>query len=468
MDLLPVKSGEASFPVKYRLVHPYSLEWYVGLTCERNRCVYFMAQARRQYSTSPSTATNDGRAYFYYHNLVTDDILDMGVLTYEDLQNYMIAYMLADDDYIYLSTQSTSTIIIIKKRGLAVVSGCKYSNTGFGAMGKMVWFDSHTIVLAYQAGVLFFNTITRTFNYVARAGGSAYTSSDIVVGKKFIFIYSASTSVNGVWMLRLSDNTFTTLSLPSNNVALGSYHNGRFYIAQQNVIYVYNEYTEEMEIDGYFAPWNVDIKTLNYSNGALFATAVNSRKLFIYAFNYQFTMTTERPDDWGNNYMSYFMLNGDNQPVHVHSSGEIPEWIENTYYRLDYTRLSNRFIMLPWSSNTFSIDRPLQTTAHNGVLYVMKESYGVIDYSGNAKYNFGDKYENIKLIFNTSTKSQFSYDSRFIVFTDTYMTIRDGFIRYPFMSFSLPDGTRVKSAHVDKTAYKHLNYLILKHIESGG
>ncbi|MBO4736314.1 MAG: hypothetical protein J5614_07955, partial [Paludibacteraceae bacterium] len=62
----------------------------------------------------------------------------------------------------------------------------------------------------------------------------------------------------------------------------------------------------------------------------------------------------------------------------------------------------------------------------------------------------------------------FTYDPRFIVFTDTYMTLRDGDIRYAFSNYDAGDGLILKRAVINKSDYKHFNFAVMKHIENGG
>ena len=465
--LLPVKTGRESFPVKYRKMHPYSLDWRSALTCERNKCLYIATQAARSVNTSPSTGSNDGRMYVYYQNLITNDFTNVGVLTWEQLQTAQVLWMLVDDDYFYFSVNSGSMILVFSKRALAIVGKFKYDSNAFGAFGKMVWFNDHTIVMAHQAGVLFFDTITYTFRYVGRPVGGNFTSSDISVGQKFIMLTSGTSSVNAVLMFRLSDETFSTFSLQTSVVAMCCYANDRFFIANTQALYVYNEYSEEME-SIVAAPW-MNVRSLNYTNNTFFTTRTNSNRVYIYGFDFQFVLTKERPSDWGSTYMDYYVLDENNQPIHVTSEGgTIPEWVENTYYQKEYTLQDHRFINMPWSVNGMAIGYPIEPTTFEGFFFVAKETLCMVDYSGNSKYNFGEKYDVINLVFNQTTKSQFTYDPRFIVFTDTYMTLRDGDIRYAFSNYDAGDGLILKRAVINKSDYKHFNYAVMKHIENGG
>jgi len=465
--LLPVKTGRESFPVKYRKMHPYSLDWRTALTCEHNKGLYIAVQALRSANTSPSTGTNDGRMYVYYQNLITNDFVDMGVITWEQLQSVQVLWMLVDDDYLYFSVNSGSTILIFSRRALAIVGKFKYDTNAFGAFGKMVWFNKHTIVMAHQAGILFFDTIARTFRYVGRPTGGNFTSSDISVGDKFIMMTSGSSSVNAVLMFRLSDESFSTFSLQTSNVAMCCHDGVRFYIGNTQALYVYNEYSEEME-SIVAAPWT-NVRSLNYTNSTFFATTKNSNRVYIYGFDFQFVMTTSRPSDWGSTYMDYYILDENHQPIHVPSEGGvIPEWVENTYYQKEYTLQDHRFINMPWSVGDMSASYPLEATTFEGFFFVAKETLCSIDYSGNSKYNFGEKYDVINLVFNQTTKSQFIYDPRFIVFTETYMTLRDGDIRYAFSNYDAGGGLTLKRAVVNKSDYKHFNYAVMKHIENGG
>lgn len=469
--LLPVKTGRESFPVKYRNMHPYSLTWCPALTCERSKCLYIVVQAYRRYSTQPATATDDGRVYFYSQNLITNEFNELGVATWEQMQSMYIFWMLVDDNFFYFSMydQSANNVVICiySKKSLAIVGKYKYGSSYPGAYGKMQWFDTHTLVMQYQAGVLFFDINTKTFRYVARSVGGAYAAADIAVGKEFIMMTSSSTSVNAVLMYRISDETFSTFSLQTSNVAMCCYANDRFYIANTQALYVYAEYAEDME-SIVAAPW-VDVRSLSYTNNTFFATRLSSNRVYIYGFDFQFILTTERPDDWAANYMEYFVKDAQGRPVHVRSEGgTVPEWVENTYYTKEYTLQDHRFLNMPWTVYGASNIYAFEPTAFQGLFFLAKETLCTIDYSGNSKYDFGSKYDVINLVFNRSTQSQFTYDPRFIIFTDTYMTMRNGDIRYTFSDYETESGLQLKRAVVHKSDYKKFNYAVMKHITNGG
>ena len=463
--LLPVKTGRESFPVKYRNIHPYSLTWYGTFTCERSKCLYIGAQAYRASATTPSQGVNDGRMYFYYQNLITNEFYEMGAVTWEQLQSTYATWMLVDDNYIYLTLYAKSTIAIYSKRTLAIVGRYKYDNNDFGALGKMVWFDNHTIVMAHLAGVLFFDTVTKEFRYVARPVGGNYSAMDIAAGKDHIML--TPTSGNTVLVYRISDGTFSTFTLQTSTVARCCYADDRFYIANTQALYVWAEYVEEME-SIVAAPWT-DVRSLNYTNNTFFATRTSSSRVYIFGFDFQFVLTKERPSNWSSNYTDYFTLDDQRRPVHVRSEGGvIPEWVEDTYYEKEYTLQDHRFVNMPWTVPASSVYFQIEPCTFEGFFFVARETLAIIDYSGNSKYNFGSKYDVINLVFNRSNQSQFTYDPKFIVFTDTYMTIRNGDLRYTFSEYDAGGGLTLKRAVINKAAYKQFNYAIMKHIENGG
>lgn len=409
LHLLPVKTGREQFPVRYRNIHAVSQNWISLIACENNKILYLFAQASWD---NYNPTVYDGKTRLYKMNLLTSEIELIGEQPwnrYTDNNNYSsIGGMLVDDHYIYIATKYYSYLYRFTKNTFTYVDYFS-SPKDFSAHAKMTWKDERTIIFACENGYLLFDTIDCVFTPVNT--GVTYNPYDIACGKKFFMM---TKNTNYAYVVRLSDHSGFNLSLPNSSYAACTYKDGKFYIADNQMLCIYDEETETMEQQIAVA-WTAP-RTIEYTNGAVFVTCNDStnnryRRLYIYNIELQ-----------------------------------------------DY-----RYIVLPWQVPTRNRDNCFIPTVFEGFWFGIYNTLAIIDYSGNSKYNFGYKYQSFNLMFNSSEKDQFEYDPRFIEFTETYMTMKDGDIRYPLTAVG--DSSHIKSAQIHKSDYKQIHSVSLKFVE---
>lgn len=454
LHLLPVKTGRESFPVQYRNLLPYSLNWRVGLTCERNRMLYIVMQASRDQYTDLTQQIDDGRLFIYKMNTITNEIYPGKLLSWEDAcsTNAYWTCMIANDDFLYVTT-SFSTIRVYRANGINFISEYSYDlSNRLQASGKMMWLDKTRIVMCHPSGLLLFDTKSSSYRMIPYP--SAFNALDFTVGKKYVAITSSTNNAILLWnYITETFSSFNTDYPASSHVCAA---NGRLYFGATDVLHVYDEKHDCMESKLVVA-WK-NLHSLYWTNGTLFAPSNNSRQLFIYGFTFQFELTKSRPENWGNDYRLYYRLDADGDPEPITDSSA-PTWVEDTFYKKEYLSNNFKYIYLPWTivpCDAYYRDFNVATAA-NGWFYIAKNTFGFMDYSGNVKYNFGDRYDELTLFFNASNRSQFNYDMRFIVFMDTYMTLRDGDLGYVLRTIDAEN--HIKSASIDKSQYKKFHSL---------
>ena len=405
LHLLPVKTGIEQFPVRFRNVHQMTSHntWYCSVSCEHDRILYFAIQDRNWYGSY-------GDVYVYKMNLFTSETSYIGMSSFGNVGNNYMGGILVDDNYIYISAIAYPTITIFTKNTFGYVGRVTYSDLSCTAYGHIEWMNDHTILMAVPNGYLTFDTKTYQFNY--KNLGTEFTASDFAYGKTLMLETAYSSTTNNVRIIRIGDDTFETFALTSNTVPVCTYSDGKFYIANNQYLYVYDEETETIE-KTVTLPWNSP-NSITVTNNDVFVTTTESgkdRRLYMYNINHT-----------------------------------------------DY-----RYIMMPWNFIAKSTSQKFRPIAFAGFWFGLNETLGIIDYSGDSKYNFGYKYDSFTLLFNESNRSEFEYDPRFIKFTETYATICDGDIRTELQPVEGFD--HIKSASIHKADYKKFKSISLKYIE---
>lgn len=396
--LLPVKTGNEQFPVRYRNIHPAGVEIYSSVTTEKDKMMYIGASTRNY--------NGHGEFLFYKMNLLTSRFETVGEISWNDIGQRYVGSILADDEYLYISSIDRAQILIFKLDTLAYIGLYQYSTSAFQAYGKMDWLNDTTICIAYSNGFLFFDTKSRTYSFEQYS--TSYSYCDMAVGKRLIVANKGSSSANSVVAYRMDERSFFTFSLTTNDIAVSCYKDGKFYMANTQYLYIYDEETETFETIN--VPWT-NPRTISYTNGTVFVTCRNSTRLYIYN-------------------------------------------IERKEYR---------YIILPWTIRDFSNSYATVPTAFEGYFFIEYLTFGIIDYSGDSKYNFGYKYDVLTLLFNKENQSQFTFDPRFITFHESYMTMHNGDIMYPFNT--IDQANHIKSTKIRKSDYKSFIRASLKHMQ---
>lgn len=368
---------------------------------------YFTVESNKMLYIGASTyKTSGGEFLFYKLNLLTNEFTTVGRIPYTTLDSRYVGGMLVDDEYLYLSSISRAQIIIFDLDTLQYIGLYRYSSSTPQSYGKIEWVNDTTICIAYTTGFIFFDTVSRT--YTEKLQSSSHNSCDMAVGKRLIIANRNASASDSVLAYRIEEGSFFKFSLNSNDVAVSCYSDGKFYIANKAYLYIYDEETEEYET--IIAPWSAP-RTISQTRDTVFVTCPNSYRLYIY----------------------------------------------------NMTRNEFRYILLPWQIPAFHADYNIIPTAFEGYYFIEYRTLGIIDHSGNSKYNFGNKYDVITLLFNKEHQTEFQYDPRFITFKDTYMMMHKGDIRYPLQTIDETNG--FKSANINKADYKSFVRATLRRTE---
>lgn len=411
--LLPMKTGNEQFPVQYRNVVS-TTKIASTITVEHNSMLYILKQ--NTYTVSDSQY--DGKAYIYTINLFTGSMTKYAELDYvTDLDSVgAISDMLVDDNFIYLTRITNSgnkpVIIIFKQRNpnaqnasisLEKIGSYEYYTNTLNGYGKMQWLDDNHICIGCNYGVMFFDTNLRVFETVPT--NSQYTFRSFAVGNDLIIYTNESTSASTIIIYDRTTREYTTQSLPTTDPACIAYSNGKFYICNQNYLYIFDEATQTV------------VKTVN--------------------------IPWLKPKD----------VQAFNDVVYVISESSARSYIYDTKYNASYS------FILPWTIGKMKWDDITRGCVSEGFWFVMNETLMIADYSGYSKYNFGYKYESLTVMFNRDTMAQCVYDPRFVSFDETTMSVHDGDIEYPLTPTSTPS---IKSVHVSKEDYHILNHVQFK------
>ena len=378
-----------------------------GVCCEHNRMIYC------------ATLCNNRIVRFTKLNLLTNQISIVKDIPKSSMGGSSVYYggLLADDDYLYIAASNQSfgkTIwrVPVEPNDNTIQPLSPGSDENFTAYGKMVWLDDHTIVINYNHGFYFYDTIRQRWTQ-HRSPTMNETCADFAVGKRFILTLPNGKSQTA-WVYDMSTDTWYSFSdtfgqwtLKARNCCC--YADGKFYVTQMNYVYIINEDTMAATVDDGtpFAMRTVPTpyqslipRTMDYENGALYITITNSPTLYVY------DVKADR-----------------------------------------FTATAMGLSMNDWSDNN-NLYRPF---TFKGFFFVANFKLYVANFTDYAKYNLGYKYDQFVIITNAEYEERFTYDERFVEFRDSYMIVRIGDITYPLIPYSTEE--HISTFNVDKTEY---------------
>jgi hypothetical protein len=385
-----------TIPVKYRQINKYVSEdvgqltgtLYSHVSCEHNRLLYIGILVGSTFRLQKL-------------NLLTNALDHIIDIPQSSIGNYYIGDILADDDYLYItnSANGNSSYRSIYRLNLSdhtISSFTSPSGQNFQCYGKMCWFDKRTIVIGHQYGFMLFDT--KTTQWAVKTQSSSYGSRDeMSVGKRLLMSHYYTTSTTSPAIYRTDLGTFDQITLPSSAISISCYENGKFYIAQTNYLHIYDEETETIE-RSVVIPWT-NPKTIDIADGVVYATQKGSNTMYIYD-------------------------------------------TKNDMFRR---------IILPWTIPNVNAGYVTRPTTFKGYYFIPYITMGIVNYTTAAKYNLGYKFNQYISIYNSNEESKYTYDSRFVSFKDSYMTIHDGIVTVPFEV--IDESNHFKSASIDKSQY---------------
>ena len=309
-------------------------------------------------------------------------------------------FIIDEDGFMYISRQSYQSLRVVNLNTQEVVTWSYSTGKNPICYAKLSWIDPENfIMLDAGPNLLKFNVKTRDIVSIPMTGG-ATSGDDYCIGEKYIFTTKTKYDIE--------NGTASTYTLPNSSAPTSvAYDNGKYYFALTNALYYYDEATDTWSSE-ISVGWSTPIE-LRVHNGLCYAMNNNSSKAYLYDLNESI----------------------------VHSF--LMRWtIPN---RSNYRTRADMF-------------RGMWMIAANTLCYIM--------YDNILKYNIGPVTNHIKLLFNTTTESDYTYDERFIEFTDTYVTIHDGNILYPDANHGLEIETisedrGIYGVSVSKSDYNILN-----------
>ena len=411
--LIPMKTGNEQIPVQYRTLtnlNPGSVASVV-----HNAMLYYMVQQYGYYDPDVGAVTQ-----LYRLNMFTGEAILYATFTKEQLTRGLfnrLGAILVDDENLYITPRNDGiSIITFKLRDpsipfdpntpLTFVRTSVPGAWGYRAQayGRLQWYDKNTICMpAGSDGIAFYIKQTGVWYRKMNTQGSP-TTKDFAVGKKFIFLTNSASSSDTVFGYRIGTNPdlFFKFSLPTTNPAVVCYDpdHKRFYFANANYLYIYDEETETI-VDTFNVPWTQPF-SIHYSMNAVYVLCEDSDKAYVYNIDDRV-------------YMSFTMK---------------------------YT------ISTSASYATYAC-------VSDGFWFIPRNQLCIVDYTGYSKYNFGYKYNSLTILCNKQTMNQFQYDQKFVTFDDTFMGIHDGIITYDFVKDETDP--RFKIAKINKDDYKFIN-----------
>lgn len=341
----------------------------------------------------------DNNWQLYLYNLLNDTSRLVYETTTDVLDKSATGDFIIDDDgFMYVSRTGYKNLIVIDLNTQERVTWSYTTNKNPICYAKLSWIDDDNFIML-DAGPNLLKFNVKTRNIeTIPMTGGATSGDDFCIGKKYIFTTKTKYDI--------ANGTATTYSLSSTPTSV-AYDNGKYYFAMSNALYYYDEETDTWS-SKISVGWTAPIE-LRVHNGLCYAINNNSDKAFLYDLNESIIRS--------------FLM----------------KW------------------SIPNRSNYYS-----RGEMFRGMWMIAKNTMCYIGYDNLLKYNIGPVANHIKLLFNITTEPDFTYDERFIHFTDTYVTITDGLITYPDINHDLEietiDANRgIYGVSVSKKDYNVLN-----------
>lgn len=353
-----------------------------AVVCEHNRCIY------------SATLCNDSIVRFAKLNLVSNTSTIIKDIPKSQLGNTYYGDIKVDDDYIYISSSmndgaSNYTIWRTPNSSDTTVDAFSVINSEayrINGVGRMEWWDNHTLIILLHKGLALFDTSNTTFTYKMSPDGYQNNARrDMVVGKKYVLSLFAGNS-QSAFVIEPDTNTWRSLSDDYGQTWVGTYlntgcyHDGTFYIVQRNRLHFLDEETMKITFSIPTPFTDIDPKQIVYGNGILYILIQNKPSLYMYDIATQTFYATGIPFTMDN-------------------------WMANGWIRM---------------------------CAFKGYCFIPQIRMYTINFVDRSKYNLGYKYDQFVIIMNKENSeipdNQYEYDDKFVTFTEDNMWIHDGII----------------------------------------
>ena len=376
-----------------------------AVVCEHNRCIY------------SATLCNDSVVRFAKLNLVSNTSSVIKDIPKSQLGNTYYGDIKVDDNYIYLtaSTNDNSYALWRTPNGPdTTVNTYQVTNNDIyriQAVGKMEWYDDHTLMLMMRKGLALFNTETASFSYrMFPDGGQNNARRDWALGKYHIIsLYNGAS--DSAWIINpetgvcesMEDVYFSWAGEYTNNVC---YHDGKFYVVQRNRLHIVDDETFTLELSIPTPFTTIDPKQIVYGNGILYITIQGQASLYMYDIE------------------------------------------ANTFYAT-----SLPFKIDNWASNGW-----IRACAFRGYCFVPQIRLYTINFVDRSKYNLGYKYDQFVVIMNKENSeipdNQYEYDDKYVTFTEDNMWLHEGNLNFELEE--VDPTNHIKMASIDKELYNKI------------
>lgn len=345
-----------------------------------------------------NASTNSGYFRLFKFNPLTQITTKIWETGYSSSIGEPLDFIIDDNNKMYISAPSKSFLRVYDLNTSQTTTWNFPSSQSETCFGKMEWIDNnHFIMLTNALNMLIFNVLTSEIETRSLSGGQA-SGADYCIGKKYIFTTSTKYDIEA--------NVASRYVLPNGNEPrCVAYDNGRYYFSRTNELYYYDENTDT---------WS-DLYSVGWSTPYCFAVTDN----LCYAMNENSTRA--------------YMYDLNNESVHS-------------------------FIM-PWKVPSLSTSHMTRGCMFRGNWMIARNTLCYISYDANIKHNAGPIENKTRVLYNTTTKDDFTYDERFIEFFDTYVTIKDGVIEYPIDT--VDTDRNIYSISISKNDYNVFKNLII-------
>lgn len=384
IDLLPVGSS-TRMPARFKNYIGSFINGTEAITtinsavvCEHNRCIY------------SATLCNDSVVRFAKLNLVNNTSTIIKDIPKSQIGNAYYGDIKVDDDYIYLTSSSNDNSYNLWRTPNSsdpTVNTYSVTNSDIyriQAVGKMEWYDDHTLMIMMRKGLAFFDTKVRRFTYKMFPDGTQNNSRrDYAMGKKKIISLYNGTS-KSAYVIDIETGACESLDTVYGQTWAGEYinyacyHDGTFYVVQRNRLHYLDEETMNITFSIPTPFTDVDPKQIVYGNGILYIIIQNKPSLYMYDISTQ-----------------------------TFYAAGIPFSIDN------------------WASNGW-----IRMCAFRGYCFIPQIRLYTINFVDRAKYNMGYKYDQFVIVMNKETSEteddQFEYDDKYVTFTKDNMQIHAG------------------------------------------
>lgn len=376
-----------------------------AVVCEHNRCIY------------SATLCNDSVVRFAKLNLVSNTSTVIKDIPKSQIGNTYYGDIKVDDNYIYLTSSVNDGSYALWRTPNGpdtTVNTYQVTNDDIHkiqAVGKMEWYNDHTLMLMMRKGLALFDTQTASISYrMFPDGGQNNARRDWALGKYHIIsLYNGES--DSAWIINpetgvcesMKDVYFAWAGSYKNNVC---YHDGKFYVVQRNRLHVVDDETFTLELSIPTPFTTIDPKQIVYGNGILYITIQGQSSLYMYDIATQTFYATSLPF-------------------------KIDNWLSNGWIR---------------------------ACAFRGYCFVPQIRLYTINFVDRSKYNLGYKYDQFVVIMNKENSeipdNQYEYDDRYVTFTEDNMWLHDG-----VLSFELEEvdpTNHIKMASIDKELYNKI------------